>query len=258
MLVELVSQSPVESFRLFNAHIEFTSNCNQRCVYCAVSQPGYRGLDMDASLLEDAIAGLVRMGLRRAICNGHGETTMLPGWHRQVAGLQQAGAKCSIITNSSHLFTDEELGILVDFAEITISCDTADPQLFKAMRRGGDFRNILWNMNALQALAMQRGVLPPAIQWSCVLSDLNIFSLRSFVLAGIVAGVNGFQFCHLRSYPRPPSTDLELLPLEDFAADQAKQALTVLDDCEQLAEQHRVAFQLQPEIRNALVAAILS
>jgi MoaA/NifB/PqqE/SkfB family radical SAM enzyme len=255
--IPVLAQSQLaESFRLFNAHIEFTSNCNQRCVYCAVSQPGYKGRDMPSPLLDQAIASLGQMGLKRAICNGHGENTMIPGWHQLVGRLQQSGARCSIITNSSHLFSADELEVLLTFSEITISCDTADPQLFKAMRRGGDFRNILWNMNALQSLALQRGLTPPAVQWSCVLSDRNLFELHSFVSAGITAGVSGFQFCHLIPYPKPPGTELELLPPERFSPEQARRALDVLNHCEQLALRYHVAFQLQPEIRAVLTAAL--
>src|SRR5213079_2481089 len=38
------------------AHLEFTSRCNLRCVYCAVSQPTYSGRDLEHEQLESIIA----------------------------------------------------------------------------------------------------------------------------------------------------------------------------------------------------------
>jgi molybdenum cofactor biosynthesis enzyme MoaA len=46
----LLGPGPIQQLRL-----DVTSRCNLRCVYCAVSHPKYRGLDMSDAIVRQSI-----------------------------------------------------------------------------------------------------------------------------------------------------------------------------------------------------------
>jgi uncharacterized radical SAM superfamily Fe-S cluster-containing enzyme len=54
------------------ANIEFTTNCNLRCVYCAVSQPTYVGTDMETSDFDQILVTLKNRHVKSITVNGHG------------------------------------------------------------------------------------------------------------------------------------------------------------------------------------------
>ena len=53
--VQLRRTDLLRSHRTALIHLEFTSRCNLRCTFCAVSQPTYHGRDLDAGCLEKPI-----------------------------------------------------------------------------------------------------------------------------------------------------------------------------------------------------------
>jgi molybdenum cofactor biosynthesis enzyme MoaA len=64
--------------------LSLTTRCNLRCVYCAVSQSTYRGMEMPAKLINLALATISRSTrcdkIEAIRVNGHGETTCMAGW----------------------------------------------------------------------------------------------------------------------------------------------------------------------------------
>jgi MoaA/NifB/PqqE/SkfB family radical SAM enzyme len=183
------------------AHVEFTSRCNLRCVYCGVSQPQYKSADIDGETIEKTIAVLKKRNISVLCVNGHGETTIYKDWHRYCNQLLEAGTSLHITSNFAKELSDEELKTLSRFKSIEISCDTCDPQLFRQLRRGADLKTICLNILRLRAMCTQNGSHSPIISFSCVVSDQNIFQLPEYVLFGKILGVNHFNFCNLSKYP---------------------------------------------------------
>ena len=67
--------------RLYHAEIEFTSGCNLRCTYCAVSGDNYQSLNLPAERYSEILDHLKSVGVGHVQINGHGETTNMPaGW----------------------------------------------------------------------------------------------------------------------------------------------------------------------------------
>jgi MoaA/NifB/PqqE/SkfB family radical SAM enzyme len=210
------------------AHLEFTSRCNLRCVYCAVSQPTYVGTDLDFGLLDGAIAALRRRRLDAVVVNGHGETTMVKGWEAYCDALLDAGLALQMTTNFARELTAAEAATLARFRSVEVSCDTVDPALFKALRRSADFRTLLLNMAKVRAAALERGVEGPTFAWSCVVSDRNVLDLPHYAAFGLASGVKAFNFCSLTEYPTVPGAlavrHIARLPAGE--RDAARMALT--------------------------------
>lgn len=92
--VDLLS-SPVTP----HVHLELTSRCNLRCIYCAVSQPGYKGSDFPLASLEYLIEQVKVRGTTSIAVNGHGETTFIPEWFRATNLFADAGFSLALTSN---------------------------------------------------------------------------------------------------------------------------------------------------------------
>ncbi|MBK1660177.1 radical SAM protein [Paracraurococcus ruber] len=206
--IEALLESPVTRV----LHWEMTRACNLRCTYCAVSQPGYAGADMDLEDFEALVAALRARGVRTLMVNGHGETTTIPGWHRRILALAEAGFALGIISNFARLLRPEELDAMARIGSIQVSVDTHRPELLRAIRRRVDLGNILLNMTAVRARADALGLKRPDFAWSCVMSDQVAPDFADYVRFGLAAGVTAFDVCNLTRYP-----DLEGVAMPEHA-----------------------------------------
>lgn len=195
------------TFDLLNARprlaiIELTSRCNLRCAYCAVSQPDYQGRDLEGRA-EDWLAPLIRLHPREVQLSGHGETTVIPGWHRVARSLMERGLPVSLTTNMARPFEPDELEVLSRMVRIVASCDTADPELFASIRRGGDLSQVERNLDALVRLCRERSRQQPYLAINAVLTDLNARGLPALARWAARLGVNGLSLVGLVPYPEP-------------------------------------------------------
>lgn len=191
----------LESPRTLTAHIEFTSRCNLRCVYCFSSQPGYKDTDLDVEIIRDVIESSKTRNVKVVCVSGHGETTIYKNWQVYCSRMLDAGMPLHIISNFAKEFSRQELETLSRFKSIDISCDTCEPELFKKLRRGADLKTLCGNISKLQTTAFDRGRRLPEISFSCVVSDQNVLNLLDFVSFGKDLGVTHFNFCNLTKYP---------------------------------------------------------
>jgi MoaA/NifB/PqqE/SkfB family radical SAM enzyme len=239
------------------AHVEFTSRCNLRCVYCGVSQPQYKSADLDEETIKKTIAILKKRNINVVCVNGHGETTIYKDWHRHCNQLLEAGTSLHIISNFAKEFSNEELKTLSRFKSIEISCDTCDPQLFKQLRRGADLKTICLNILRLRAMCTKNRSRAPSISFSCVVSDQNIFQLPDYVLFGKTLGVNYFNFCNLSKYP-----DLEGIPnpkhISQLPAELLIKAEESLTKTFSLLQREKIDFHTQQGLLDTLKMKIQS
>jgi wyosine [tRNA(Phe)-imidazoG37] synthetase (radical SAM superfamily) len=193
-----------------------------------VSQPTYRGRDLDLEEMDfDALLrALKRRGVQEVNVNGHGETTMVVGWHERVTALADAGFSLSIITNFARLLSEDELAAMARIKNITVSVDTHNPEILRKVRRHVSLGNILTNMTATRAKAAALGRSPPTFIWSCVVNDRVAPTLIDYIHFGFACGVRHYHFCNLVKYPDVPGAEnvnhVSTLPtdaLKKFAAD---------------------------------------
>ena len=100
--------------------ITFTSDCNLRCTYCAVSEPGYTGEHLTIEAISEIYRFVEVNKIETIQLSGHGETTMIDDWTNIVSPFLDK-ARCSIISNFSRPFSENEIDTLLKLDQIMIS-----------------------------------------------------------------------------------------------------------------------------------------
>jgi len=191
----------LESPRTAIAHIEFTSGCNLRCVFCGINQPGYKVSNLEVGIIDQFIHLLSKRAPKVISVNGHGETTTFKNWHLHCDKMIKRGMPLHITSNFSKTFSYTELDTMSHFKSIEISCDTFRPELFSRLRRGAQLEILIQNLKRLREITTRENRKLPEISFSCVVSDVNVLDMPRYVRFGIELGVIHFNFCNLTSYP---------------------------------------------------------
>ena len=160
------------------AHIELTSRCNLRCVYCAMSQPGYQGTDLDVSCIDEVLNTLEDRRTGLIYVNGHGESTMIKGWDQVCTRMLDRGMRLSIVSNFARRFNDLEVDTLSRFHQICVSCDTMDAELFAELRPKARLATLLENMARIRERARQERREGPRLSWS-IANSRRCFNRKS-------------------------------------------------------------------------------
>lgn len=147
------------------ADIEFTTSCNLGCAYCVSRLPSYSGIDLAPAYLDGIVESLRSRGVLTVGVSGHGETTTVRDWHLYCNRILESQFDLYLSTNLSRELSGEEIETLSRFQVIQVSADTSDLKLFKELRRGGDFRTLLYNMSRIRGRAVQHGGRVPVFWW---------------------------------------------------------------------------------------------
>ncbi|MEW6139731.1 MAG: radical SAM protein [Thermodesulfobacteriota bacterium] len=204
------------------AEIEFTSRCNLRCVYCYSVAGRHTGTDLDLNHLSHVVRVLKQRGILAVGVSGGGETTVVKGWHHHCNRLLDQGIDLFITTNLARELTDEEALTLARLMIIQVSVDTADPQLFKKLRRGGDLKTVVYNLAKIRSQALRHGLKGPVFWWNAVVSDLTVWGLREYVDFGLAQGIKHFNFLSMYEHQPVEGTlpvrSLSQLPVSELEA----------------------------------------
>lgn len=237
------------------AHIEFTSRCNLRCVFCCASQPYYHGHDLSAVLIEKLIDSLVRRRVELVCVSGHGETTIFPEWVRICEKMLAAGLKLHIISNFCKPMTTAEADTLARFHTIEVSCDTADPELFSKLRRGGQLSTLTANLEKVRRAGLEKFRQVPRFSFSCVVSDQNVFELDEYLEFATAHGIRHFDFCNLTKYPDIPDA-INPRHVSELPPSEARSALEALERLIASLEHKGASFQMQSGLLDSLRSRI--
>ena len=151
------------------------------------------------------------------------ETTTVANWQHYCDKMLDNGLDLYLSTNLARELSGEEIATLSRFHIIQVSCDTADLGLFKKLRRGADFRTVVYNMERIRSRSILDGRRMPIFWWHCVVSDQTVWKLEEHVAYGLALGVKLFNFINLVVHPDlgecpaglitdMPRYDLERLP----------------------------------------------
>lgn len=221
---------------LWTALVDINENCNLRCVYCAVSQPGYHGNEM----ADDQIDNVARLlsaypSLASVGVNGHGETTHHPRWKDFCRALLAKGIPLTVITNLGLKYDDEDFDTLSRFRTIQVSVDTANEELLQAVRRKVSIARILYNIATIRTRALLDGRNPPRFAFSCGVYDRSVVRLEELAWLAVSTGVPEITFWNLVKYPDVPGAVAvrELAALTDTELAEAigcfDRAIAILD-----------------------------
>jgi MoaA/NifB/PqqE/SkfB family radical SAM enzyme len=197
--LQLLSPGPLQKVRL-----DLTTECNLRCVYCAVSQSTYQGANMPGALVSKATTTIVELSHQHQFdavyVNGHGETTFMPGWSDVCKTLLERELPLVLTTNLAKAYSREELEVLARMNVIAVSIDTCDQDLLRRMRRKVDLRQIVTNINLIRATALRLETTPPTFEFSCGLYDQNSLLIEDFARFAIALWIHSVGFWNLSSW----------------------------------------------------------
>ncbi len=237
------------------AHIEFTSRCNLRCVYCAASQPDYKGVDLDAETIESFIEPFKNRKLESLCVSAHGETTIYKDWHLYCNKMIDAGLPLHIISNFAREFSDEELHTLSRFTSIAVSCDTSDPGLYKKLCRGGDLGTLCLNITRIRGIVLKEGRRLPSISFSCVVSDRNVLGLPEYAAFARNLGIVHIDFCNLKKYPDLENTQTPN-HVTEMPVEMLSQAEASLNKAVEFLRSSNISYLFQPGLLEPLIEKI--
>jgi Radical SAM superfamily len=200
--------------------LEVTTRCNLRCTYCHLSHEDIPEVDLDLAHYDRFIENLKSRGAEELIFNGRGENSFLDGWHKLVDKAIDAGLKVTAVSNLSRSYSDQELQVFSRFSSLTVSVDTTDAAIFRAIRRKADIKLVISNILRIQAIAIEDGRLPPYFAWNMIVHTDSIFNLARSVSEGVAANVDHFHLSVLGETPELPGAlcprQLDHLSVEDF------------------------------------------
>jgi MoaA/NifB/PqqE/SkfB family radical SAM enzyme len=201
--------------------------------------------------LTQVIEDLKKRKIAIVCVSGHGETTIYKDWHLYCNELIKNGIPLHIISNFAKRLSEVELETLSKFKSIEISCDTVDPELFRKIRRGARFENVMANLENLFAIGKKNNRKLPTISFSCVVSDLNIFDLKNYVDFALRHGVKCFNFCNLTKYP-DIDDGINANHISEMPLDAMKKAYSILTDTFAFLEKSGIEYDYQKGLTDTL------
>jgi MoaA/NifB/PqqE/SkfB family radical SAM enzyme len=231
--------------------LELTSRCNLRCIYCAVSQPDYKGLDLQLTR-DEVVDQIVSLGPSEFQISGHGETTLVPGWVELAQALLKRGLAVTMISHMNKALSEEEVDAFSRFKRITISCDTHDPAIYQRLRRGGRLERVANNIRRIISACGRDGVPKPHIGLNCTATHINILGVPDLVNWGADLGVSSVALTNLEEYPLIPNVEKPIHPSKHDPVG----ALAALRKGREVAAQRGIDYYPMGDLEDALVAAV--
>jgi len=194
--MDLLGPALIKEIRL-----DLSTRCNLRCVYCAVSLPGYAGADMPTDMALRAartIVGLMRYNPPHPVSiNGHGETTFMRDWVTICERLLSRNVPIRITTNLSKEYSETEIRTFARMQTIGISIDTSDADLLRRMRRKVEIDRIVGTIADIRTAAHSLGYPSPDFHFGCGLFDRTALGVEDFARFAIDLNVRSVYFWNL-------------------------------------------------------------
>lgn len=231
--------------------LEFTTRCNLKCSYCAVTRPWHKKHDLDLTEFDSLVAEMRELKVKRVQISGGGETTIVKDWDTYLLKLLDAGIEVSIISNLAKPMTDRALRALSLCSEVQTSCDTSDPALYAEIRRGGDFAVFSENILRIHMESYVDGRKPPYMVWNMVANDKVICGVDRWIARGISLGIDHFQVSEMAKYDDLPDY-LVLNPIATMSEEQLEEARAAVARAKRVAGEAGVFFAILPSVEEAL------
>jgi MoaA/NifB/PqqE/SkfB family radical SAM enzyme len=140
----------------FALQIEFTSDCNLRCVMCPLTEGTTAssrtpGAQLRTDTWSDLLDHARRAG--QVFVAGFGEPLLHARCLEMLTDLDAAGVRTSFVTNGLALTPEvaRTLATLESLVHVNVSIDSPDPETYRRIRRGS-VRRALWGLGNLMAV----------------------------------------------------------------------------------------------------------
>ena len=229
--------------------LEVTSRCNLRCTYCHLSHQDIPEVDLNLAGFGRFVEGLKARKTKELIFNGRGENTFFEGWHNVVKEALDAGLIVTAVTNLSRGYSDDELAVFSRFASLTVSVDTTNPEIFRAIRRKANVRLVLSNIMRIRALATAEGRVPPVMYWNMIIHNCSMPDFAHSIAEGVATGVDHFHLSVLGETPEIPGAmtprQIDRLSYEEFLG-----GLAQIQEGVEIAERNKRRVSMSPGLES--------
>jgi putative metalloenzyme radical SAM/SPASM domain maturase len=185
--------------------VEVTTRCNLRCAMCPREAPGGAIRDGDMTSATFARLAPAFPHLDALVLNGIGEPLLHPGLEGFVAAARRAMPASGWVgfQTNGQLLGPDRARTLADAGvdRICVSADAVTPELFGALRRGGQQARVEVAVAALHDAARRRG-RPIAVGLEFVVMRENLAQLPALVRWAGERGVAFVIATHLLPYDR--------------------------------------------------------
>lgn len=239
---------------LCTLRVDVNEQCNLRCTYCAVSQPGYQGVQMSETTLQKILESLPKeVNKLQILLNGHGETTYHPAWVGFSERIQKLSDYTHILSNFAKPFNDEEIDVFAHMGFIQISLDSLDESLLRDIRRKVSLGTILRNIHKIRIQAFKLGLNP---HWSisCGIYDKNISGLEDIAIFAIREGFKSIIFWNLVEYPILSEDVVMARPLSSLPKQELELAIMKIGEVLALLKEHHISVEIPTDLTRGLSA----
>ncbi len=197
--------------------IEATTRCNFKCVHCSHTFTNQMPTDMSLELFQDIVPA-VQSALELYLF-GDGEVLLdIPRHLAMISRIYQQDPACALgFSTNGKLLTPEVYGLYstAGVQYIQLSIDAATRELYEAMRRGGNFGELLGNLEGILALRRRSKRRRPQLRLATVISKQNY---RQLPLLAEFAKRYDFSCWYINAeYPHNPGRELLRLTTADLA-----------------------------------------
>jgi hypothetical protein len=231
--------------------LEFTTRCNLKCTYCAVTRPWHRKADLDISEFDQLVREMKSLGVKQVQISGGGETTIVKDWDHYLEKLLENGFQVTIISNLAKPLTARAVRALSFCSEITSSCDTVVPEMYAEIRKGGDFETFAYNILRIRSQCAIDNRPAPRLIWNAVANDRMIFDVDQWVAMGIALGVEHFQISEMAKYDDLPGM-ISVQPVAALSDADLMRARESVERARRIATQAGRWFAVLPAVEEAL------
>ena len=183
-------------------YLEPTSICNLNCPMCPVAMgvEEYQYPEQIISLdLIEKLREPLEYGLR-CLLSGGGEPLMHPQFVDIIDLVKKL--EMEIIFNTNATLVDEEFAKYVverGVDCISVSIDAIDPGIYRSIRRGGEFEQVVKGLRLIRQARDKRGAQKPYLNMQFTLMKENLGELQSLVEFAAAQSIN-----HLVAEPLSP------------------------------------------------------
>lgn len=161
-------------------HVELTTYCNLRCVFCAHSQAD--GFSHIESEVVELLERVLIPNVDEIELQGTGESLLFPEFSRVLQACSDRDCGITLITNGTLLNAERMRELVTAGCQLVVSLDGAVPDTFEFHRRGARFGQVFANL--LQWKSLRR--LPSATSHTASLSLSITLTARNVSEVGAV------------------------------------------------------------------------
>lgn len=236
---------------IHHAMVEVTTRCNLRCSYCLVSSPNWVERTIGDGMLTKVLHQLVERNPKVIHLHGHGETTIVEGWTKYANILLDKGVNVSLCSNLMKTYDELEIDVLSKFSHLAVSLDTIDAELFKRLRRGGDIKQVTYNLVRIMSKAKSHN-RKLRVSFSVVVCDKNITHLIDLTNYGVQLGISGITLCNLGVIDTPKNA-LDVKHLSQLSQEECGAAIRILSQVQMICKVNDITCDLKYGIMDSLL-----